>query len=333
MSYEIYRTEIAERLKVYLSDQLLQSVLTDLDEISTAYTVERKPTALALVDEIPEAMKLYLASKAARRLKKGTLNNYYLTLKNFFKIIRKPVTAINANDIRVYLFQYGNDRKVKGSTLRGIQNQLGDFFAWCADEEIIPKDPARRVEPVKMQDCKLKPMTLVELETVRFACKSLYEKALVDFMYSTGCRVAECCDMRLSDIDMQERSALVRNGKGSKSRTVYINAEALISLKAYLKTRSDDCDYLFVNRNGKEKHCVSTRSLQRTIKEITARVILPTHVTPHTFRRTAATVALRNGMPIEQVQRMLGHTKLDTTIRYTTIDDTEVRYNHERSVI
>lgn len=211
---------------------------------------------------------------------------------------------------------------------------INSFYEWCVLEKILTYNPCKTIKPIKSDASMREPLTPLELEYLREACKNIREKAIVDFLYSTGCRVSELCNAKLIHINWAEKSVLIEHGKGGKSRYVYINAECEVSLKSYLKHRKYNSPYIFAPARKTASLQTTPRAVQKLIKKIAGRAnIDPNHkVTPHVLRHTTATQALFNGMPIEQVQRMLGHSQIGTTLIYAKIDDAEVRVNHSKCV-
>ena len=330
MSYEIFRNALTLRLSSALPADQLAQVLTVIDTISADYTFALKTKDLILFDRVPEAVRIYIAAKSVEKLSAKTLELYLRTLQTFFRTVAKSPDSITANDIRVYLYQYQHNRHVADCTIKSIRQILSGFFAWCLDEDLIRKNPVSRVAPIHCEQRHKSAMSPLELEVIRKACRTPREKAVVDFLYATAARVSEACAVTLPDIDWEKRSVLIRRGKGGKSRTVYLNAESVVSLRVYLSSRTDSSSCLFPGRSGKP---LSTRAVQKMIERIISRTDVRTHVTPHIFRHTSATVAIRAGMPVEQVQRMLGHSSINTTMVYTDIDDSDVRQSHGKYVV
>ena len=245
-----------------------------------------------------------MVAKAIEGLSPATLQFYRVTLKNFFLKLNKSYTDITTNDIRVYLFQYKDERKVQNSTLNTIRVIITSFFDWCMIEGLpIKINPARAVNPIKQEVKPRDSLSPIELEYIRDACKTLREKALIDFLYSTACRVSEVTNAKISNINWNEHSILIEHGKCNITRYTYLNAECEVSLRAYLASRQDDIDSVFVTCK-KPYHAMSKKSIEVEIDKICTRVQdkLHCHVHPHLFRHTSATIALHNGMPIEQVR-------------------------------
>ena len=272
----------------------------------------------------------FIAAKAIEKKSDGTLSLYKLILTNFFDTVQKNYKEITTNDIRVYLYNYQQERNVKNVTLDTMRRIINSFYDWCLEEDLLTHNPVKNIKPIKSDSIIHKPLEQLDLEYMRQACKNPREKAIIDFLYSTGCRVSELCNAKLEDLDWDTKSILIEHGKGMKSRWVYLNAEAEVSLRYYLKTRKIKSSYIFAPCRKCPSEKTNARSIQNLVKQIAQRAGLKIKVTPHTFRRTTATQALRNGMPIEQVQRLLGHSQINTTLIYAQIDDTDVRKSHEK---
>ena len=332
MSYDLFRADYSSRLSGVLPDPaLLPEILHVLDIVSVSYDIKKTCTDLIVYDGLPEPVRLYIASASIENLAKGTLEGYYRILSMFFSVVHKPVDQVTANDVRLYLHNYKLNRKVKDHSLDHIRICLNGFFEWCADEEIIRRNPIRKKCKIKYAEPERLPLSALELEKVRDACKDLREKAMVDFLYSTAARVSEFCALNKDDINWQEHTVRIRHGKGDKARTTFLNPEAEISLRAYLASRSDGSEALFVAHRAPHNR-LGVKSVQDEIRRIVSRVKLSVHVTPHIFRHTAASLALQRCMPIEQVQKFLGHAKIQTTLRYAKVLDFDVRQNHARYV-
>ena len=332
MSYEMFRNDLAARLFDAQLPADLSSILAIVDQVAINYKVERQTTDLILVNDIvPDIVKLHIASLASAKRSRATINSRFGILMRFFRDIKIPYDQITANDIRTYLFHYSEEHGVKDSTLDRIRCNIGIFFQWCVNEEYLQRNPAAKVVPIKYQAEHHVAMTPIQLETMRAACESLRDKAMIDFLYSTGCRVSEFCDLEIADVNLDDQTVLIRHGKGDKRRKTYLNAEAVISLRAYLASRTDDCPALFVSER-KPAHRLYRSAIEHAVKKILERSALNLHITPHAFRSTAATIGLRSGMPVEQVQKFLGHSKIDTTLIYARTDDSDVKESHRKYI-
>lgn len=324
---ESFRNDLAARLLDSLPQDQVRNVLSVLDSTLCNYDVSRKPIELIAVDSIPEVVKFYIASKSVKNLSKKTLNLYKLRLIDFFKVMKKPFQDIQSNDIRMYLYYYKSSKNASDSYLDHIRLILNGFFTWLVNNEYIVRNPCATVENIKYQQPDRTPMTSYELEVLRWNCSNIREKALVDFLFSTGLRVSECSDANISDIDWTDRSVIVRHGKGNKRRVVYFNAESELTLRKYLETRDDDNDALFVTCK-KPHHRLGIKSIQEEIRSISSRCGM--HVFPHRLRHTFATSGLRSGMPLDKLQSLMGHSKPETTLIYAKQDRADLQREHQR---
>lgn len=331
MNYDTMRLELTGKLSDLYPADMVGDILHIMDTVAGGYEISRKETALTVLGGIPEIVKLYISARAVENIKKGSLDGYRRILTQLFETVRKPFSEITANDIRLFLYKYKQDRGVTDSTIEHYRIVIHGFFEWLITEEYLTKSPARKVTPIKVRQPERHSMTQIELERLRSICKDERERAIIDFLYSTGCRVSEMCDVKISDIDWNEKTVFIRNGKGGKNRVTFLNAKAIVSLQEYIKARKDGSEYLFVSRR---KDKMQKRGVEDCIKRITARKpeYFQTHITPHVFRHTAATVALHNGMPLEQVQRFLGHAKISTTLIYAELDTSTVQESHKKCV-
>lgn len=332
MSYETLRNDFAARLLSVLQDpDQLQAVLLALDAVSVGYEFRPVSTELIVSDGIPDCVRLYLASKSVENVKRGTLENYFLTLRLFFSTVRKPLDLITSADIRLFLNWYRQARGVLNSTLDHKRIILNSFFEWCIDEDMLRKNPCRHIRAIHCENPERLPMTSLELEKVRNSCRTLREKAIVDFLYSTAARVSEFCSLDRSSVNFADHTVRIEHGKGDKGRTTFLNAEAEVSLRAYLDSRNDDNPALFVSSRAPHAR-MTKKSVEKAISHIVSRCSLSVHVTPHIFRHTAASLALQRGMPIDQVQRFLGHARIQTTLRYAKSLALDLQLSHQRFV-
>ena len=329
MSYESFRAGMVCRLATSLPEDHLQEVLLALDDMSSSWEFTPKSTAIITTGGLPEEVRNYLACKSIENIQKGTLRNYYYLLRTFFDVVRLPVDQVTATDVRRFLGWYKMNRNVTNDTLNHKRTILNSFFEWCADEYQEIRNPMRHIKPIKCEDPERLPMTALELEKIRKSCSALREKALVDFLYSTAARVSEVCDLNIDDISFTDHTVHIRCGKGGKGRTTFMNAEAEVSLKAYLESRQDDNQALFVSAN-KPHGRMKKRAVELEIMKIVSRCEISVHVTPHVFRHTAASLALQRGMPIDQVQKWLGHARIQTTLRYAKTLNFDVKLAHQK---
>ena len=325
--YENFRTVLTMNLCSVLPPDRLNDVLQAVDISLSDFEISRKQMDLITSSGIPEVVKMYIASKAISNLSVKTLNQYRLKLISFFGAVRKSYMDITPNDIRMYLYNYKAEHHVGDRYMENIRITLNTFFQWLVENDYLQKNPCARVDKIRYTAKKREPMTPYELEFFRWNTEDPREKALIDFFFSTGCRVSECADVRLTDIDWQDRSVRIRHGKGDKERIVYFNAEAEVSLQKYIATRDDDTDALFVNRKAPHQ-ALKVKAIQNIITKVANRTGL--HVYPHRLRHTFATSGLRSGMPLEKLQALLGHVKPETTLIYVKQDQLDIQREHQR---
>ena len=332
VSYEMFRNSLLTKLVERLPAKLLNDVMHEIDLLSQDYTFEKACTDIITLDTIPEMVKNYIASMAVENCKKTTLRDYKMNLVMFFDRIRKPYTSVTTNDIRCYLFGMQQEKGWTPETMEHKRVIINSFFNWLVANEYLNRNPAGKIKPTRLPKRKLKPLTQIELEQFRNACQTERERALVDFLFSTGCRISEAVAVTMDDINWADKSIIIRHGKGDKERTVYFNAEAELSMKRYINNVERGTDnHLFIKSKAPFTG-VTKEAMEKLIREIRGRIpeLLSVKVTPHTFRRTMGTLAVSRGCPIEQIKELLGHESLDTTMQYVTISQEETRHSHNK---
>ena len=283
--------------------------------------------------EMPEIVKTYLVCKKVEGLSEQTLYNYGNTLRKFFGELQKAPDQVTPNDIRVYLYRYQEANGTANNSLDKIRQNICSFFHWACCEGYLERNPALTIKPIRFEKKERKPLTQIELEYIRNACSSPRDRAMVEFMYSTGCRVSELAAVKKSDIDWNRKSVHLF-GKGKKHRTSYINAKAEVALLEYLKTRTDESEYLFVSLrkpHGQIKRAAIEKIVNKIAERASDQVKKP--VSPHVFRHTTATTALDNGMPLEDISSLLGHENVATTMIYAKVSAEHVQSGHRKYVI
>lgn len=322
------RAEFAANLLYCVPMEQISTILSAFDEVLSGYRVEKTGTDLITQSgSAHEFVKMYIASKAISNLSVGTLYQYKLRLEDFISTVSKPITEITTNDIRLYLYHYKSDRNATNNYLDQIRKILSGFFCWLQNNNYIDSNPCTNVEHIKFQAAERKPLTSYELEILRYNCHDIREKAIVDFLFSTGCRVSEFCAANKSDIDWQQRSLVIRHGKGDKRRVVFFNAESELTLRKYLETRCDDSEALFVGSRSPHNR-LSVKAVQNILNKVSARCNM--HVYPHMLRHTFATSGIRSGMPLEKLQTLMGHAEPRTTLIYAKMDQSDLRREHMR---
>lgn len=312
----------------------LATAVRILDQVAARYEIQPRELSLAVYnDGLPEVAKVFLVCKKIEGLSEATLATYMRTLKLFFQEMTKPLERITANDVRVYLFNYQQARNCSNRSLDKYRGYLSTFFGWAADEGYLQRDPMRTIQPIKYEKKPRQNLTQLELEYLRTACQTPREKAIIEFLYSTGCRVSELSGVKQTDVDWNAKSVHLF-GKGKKHRTSYLNAKAEVTLRNYLATRDDDCEYLFVSERKPIKE-ITPAAIEKIVRNIYARTDgkISTHVTPHILRHTTATMAMQSGMPIVDISKLLGHEKVDTTMIYAHVASADVQTGHRKHVV
>lgn len=272
-------------------------------------------------------LEMFLAAKKIEGCSKKSLDYYQSTITNMLVKVDKNFKHISTNDLRDYLSNYQNKSNVSKVTLDNLRRILSSFFSWLEEENFILKSPVRRIKKIKTAQTIKETYTDEVLETLRDYCHNDRDLAIIDLLASTGMRVGELVRLNREDIDFENRECVVF-GKGEKERKVYFDARAKIHIIRYLESRTDDNNALFVSLLKPHKR-LKISGVEIRLRELGRKLKLP-RVHPHKFRRTLATKAIDKGMPIEQVQHLLGHTKIDTTLQYAIINQNNVKISHRR---
>ncbi len=277
--------------------------------------------------ENEKLLKSFISAKKIEGCSEKTLNYYHKTIENFLQTIETYLTRIETEKIRNYLYSYQECHHSSKVTIDNMRRILSTFFAWLEDEDFISKSPVRRIHKVKTDSLVRETITDEQLEQLHDICTEKRDLALVDVLASTGIRVGELVRLNRTDLDLQERQCIVF-GKGNKERFVYFNARTKLHILRYLETRKDDNPALFVSLSAPHSR-LSISGVERRIKQLGQKLNLE-KVHPHKFRRTFATNAIDKGMPIEQVQKLLGHVRIDTTLHYAIVNQNNVKLAHKK---
>ena len=273
-------------------------------------------------------VELFLSAKRIEGCSEKSLKYYKATIDIMLSELQKDVKHIVTDDIRRYLIQY-QEKKSSKVTIDNIRRILSSFFSWLEDEDYILKSPVRRIHKVKTGTNIKETYSDEMLELMRDNCTELRDLAIIDLLASTGMRVGEMVLLNRNDIDFNERECIVF-GKGSKERVVYFDARSKIHLQNYLKSRIDDNPALFVSLKSPHER-LRIGGVEVRLREYGRKLGLQ-KVHPHKFRRTLATMAIDKGMPIEQLQQLLGHRKIDTTLQYAMVKQSNVKMAHRKYV-
>lgn len=274
-----------------------------------------------------DLLVLFLTAKKVEGCSQKTLRYYEDTLTRALTTLNKPVSQIESGDLRQYLNDYESTRRTSKVTIDNIRRIMSSFFSWLEDEDYIVKSPVRRIHRVKTAQLAKETLSDEELETLRDACESKRDLAVVDLLASTGMRIGELIRLDVADVNLQERECIV-TGKGNKQRPVYFDARAKLHLAEYLETRVDNNSALFVSLDSKAKR-ITVGGMELRLRNLGKKAGV-SRVHPYKFRRTLATHAIDKGMPIEQVQKLLGHAKIDTTMHYAMVNQNNVKASHRR---
>lgn len=330
---EQLKNDVLMMLDNYVGVHNLREIEIKIEMILSNYEIEKRKTDIVpYTPKLPETVEIFIVSKKIAGLSEKTLYLYLIVLTDFFRTINKDPEKITANDIRIYLYQYQKEHGVSNRTLDGRRTIICSYFNWMASEEYICKNPAINIQPIKYERRHKRAMSQLDLEKVRLACRTKREKAIVEMLYSTGCRVTELERLNISDVNFETKEVTLF-GKGSKHRTSYLNAKAEVALKDYLNSRTDDNPALFVYER-KPYGRLKKAGIEFMIRKMMERTSgVTTHVTPHIFRHTTATTALDRGMSIVDVSRLLGHTRVETTMEYITTNSDSVKNNHHNCIV
>lgn len=274
-----------------------------------------------------EALDFFIAAKKIEGCSIKSLNYYYTTVVKMLDKVNVIYFSITTEDIRTYLSDYQENSGVSKATIDNMRRIISSFFSWLENEDYIMKSPARRIRKVRVGKIVKEIYTEENIELMRQNCKNARDLAIIDMLYSTGMRVGELVRLNIADIDFENKECVVL-GKGNKQRKVYFDAKTKIHLQQYLNSRKDTDSALFVSQLYPYNR-LKISGVEIALRKIGEKLHI-SKVHPHKFRRTLATKAIDKGMPIEQVQHLLGHTKIDTTLGYAMVDDENVKISHKK---
>lgn len=315
-----------------LSNEDYDFVKKELSIYVNDYDISEKCTEIKIKDDyFPTFYQDYFVSKKVSGLSPKTLCLYKMYLDNFFITISMPIKNITTNDILVYLYQTQKIRKLSDRTLDNRRAVINGFFEWAVDEHHIQNNPCKTIKPIKYCKKRRVPLTDFELKKIRNACSSIRESALIEFLYSTGCRVSELESMNICDVNFDSGEVIVRNGKGKKERKTYLTEKVKDLLVEYLNSRKDNNEALFVSMRNPYNRLLKP-AIEYLIKAISKKAGLTRHVFPHLFRNTLATNMLKHGGDITSIQTILGHSNIQTTLIYARQDDRKVKKDHARCI-
>ena len=305
-----------------LTEEVKQRIVIAMD----GYEIQRRTTDVVIADPNDNAnlIQRFMVAKAVAGRSKRTIEQYVRAVNKFLQVIPKGLLEVTADDFRAYLAHRMIDDGITGVTLVNDKVYISAFYDWAVSTELIVRNPIKMVDAIKIEKKPKIAFSELEIERLRAACKNLKERAIIETLLSTACRVSELLSIKTCDID---GNRVMVQGKGGKYGQVYINSKAAFAIEKYIESRKDNSTYLFPGKNGS----ATSQSIQKILKGIGERAGVG-NVHPHRFRRTAATMALRHGMSIEMVSKMLRHERLQTTMIYLDLDDRELQYQHAKYV-
>ena len=328
------RNKIIENTILSMQNVLTENQLSELKNTLyiqlNEYDLTKRCTEVAMIDNSCEAtLRRYIVTKRIEGKSEGTLKRYYDINRDMLVFLQKPLDKITTFDLRYYLAYYKENHKVINSTLDGMRRVYKSFFSWCFAEEIISHNPSASLTQIKSEKVIRKPYSDTDMELVKRQCKNKRDRAIVEFLYSSGCRISEVIALNRDDINFVTREAIVR-GKGNKQRIIYLSEICALYLREYLDTRTDDNPCLFAYERkpyGRFKQNGIRAMLKRT-----ARQAHVDNVHPHRYRRTLATNLIDCGASIQDVATILGHEDIKTTQIYCHISQQNVRHTHQKYI-
>lgn len=276
-----------------------------------------------------EYLQMFLNAKKIEGCSERTVQYYQVTIKHFLRAIDTKVQKISTEEIRRYLVDYQGINDCSKTTVDNIRRNISSFFSWLEEEDYILKSPMRRIHKIKATQVVKTIISDEEIEKLRGSCQHARDLAIIDLLYSTGIRVGELVRLNRKDINFNDRECIVL-GKGDKERKVYFDAKAKIHLQEYLKMRSDDNDALLVTLDAPHVR-LKISGVEIRLRNLGKQAKVE-RIHPHKFRRTMATRAIDKGMPVEQVQKLLGHSQIDTTMQYAIVNQSNVKESHRRYI-
>lgn len=332
---ENFANEFISKLDGKIPDEALRTVLQELQVFASNYDINQREThVVPYQSNIPDCYRVYMVAKKIEGMSPESMKTYNFYLTDFFEHINRPFEQVTTNDIRIYLYETQKRTGISNRTLDGKRLVINTFMDWCWKEGYIPNNPCASIKPIKFEEKPREPLSNMELEIVRDACENYRDKAMIELFYSTGCRLSEMVNLKISDIDFTSKEVHLF-GKGSKHRTSYLNAKAEYMLKKYFelerpKESISDSVFVIFRKPYNEMH---KESIYARIKAIQKRSGIERSLFPHLLRHTMATDALNRGMSVAEVKEILGHEKLDTTMIYAKISHDSVKFNHKRYIV
>lgn len=311
--------EMAEYLSISQMKKLQEVLLKNL---------AAEPEKQTAIDN-PQYLKMFLDAKRIEGCSERTLQYYRVTIEHMLERITSPIRKMGTDEIRAYLVSYQEESQCSKVTVDNIRRNISSFFSWLEEEDYILKSPMRRIHKIKTKTVVKEVISDENMEKLRDACDEIRDLAIIDLLYSTGIRVGELVRLNIKDVNLEQRECVVF-GKGDKERRVYFDAKAKIHLMEYLSGRTDDNPALFVSLDAPHTR-LQISGVEIRLRALGRKLSLG-RIHPHKFRRTMATRAIDKGMPIEQVQKILGHSQIDTTMQYAIVNQSNVKTSHQKFI-
>lgn len=329
---ELFVEKVIDLAEEFLDNNQRIKLKEILTEICLNYQIEilEQDKKQEIQKNNEEILNKFLSSKEIEGCSIRTIKYYKDNINKMLDKINLPINEITTETLRNYLSNYKNNSTAGMVTIDNIRRTLSSFFAWLENEDYIVKSPVRRIHKVKATKRVKETLTDENLEKLRDTCTNVRDLAILELLISTGMRVGELTRLNISDINFQERSCIVL-GKGNSEREVYFSAKSKMYIEKYLETRTDNNEALFVSLI-KPYNRLGISGIEITIRNL-GREANINKVHPHKFRRTMATMAIDKGMPIEQVQKLLGHIKIDTTMEYAMVNQNNVKSSHRKFIL
>lgn len=319
--------EVLRKMQPILGEEDLVELKNVMHMVFAGCDIEQKTEVQCLDNSWKMDLEDYLVSKALEGKSVDTVKRYRYELVRLLSYINKPVVDITDGDISGYMRAYKSIRKIKNSTLKGVRAVYSSFFVWLRDRDRIRRNPMVLVESIKVEKRIKRPFSDVEREQLSRTCKTLRDRAMMEFLYSTAVRVSELESLNIEDIQWSTKDLIVY-GKGSKERRVYINERTNMYLQEYLQSRTDNNPALFVGLKRPHNR-LSKAGIEDMIRR-TGRRAKVDKAHPHRFRGTSITNALNRGMPLQEASLMAGHAKTETTMMYCLVDQESVQHHHKK---
>lgn len=310
-----------------MSEYLSISQMKKLQEVMIKVFAEKSEEKRSIPND--EYLKMFLAAKRIEGCSERTIQYYEVTIAKMLGKVTIPIRRITTEDMRAYLSDYQKINDCSKVTVDNVRRNISSFFSWLEEENYILKSPMRRIHKIKTNQQVKEIVSDEDIERLRDHCFNPRDLAIIDLLYSTGIRVGELVNLNISDVNFETRECIVL-GKGGKERKVYFDAKAKLHLQNYLNKRKDDNPALFVTLDCPHDR-VKISGIEIRVRQL-GRSLNLNKIHPHKFRRTMATRAIDKGMPIEQVQRLLGHSQIDTTMQYAMVNQNNVKASHRRYV-